>query len=279
MIILKNLTFQYKKGKPILENLSTQLLPGHIYGLLGLNGTGKSTFLKTISGLLFPQSGSISVASHTPSQRKLSFLSDLYLVTDEVNFPNWKISSYLDIYSPLYPNFDHAYFQDMLSQFQVDETQQLHALSYGQRKKVNIAFALASNVRLLLMDEPTNGLDIPSKTQFRKVMAKHVTEDRIIIIATHQTRDIHSLIDHLLILQSNHLILDASIYQILQSVQFTTGTVADALYTETNINGASNILLNTAQQDSPLDIELLFNAIHQNPYILQHLNPAYHATH
>src|SRR5690606_33231978 len=156
----------------------------------------------------------------------------------------------------------------LLVNFQIDPQTKIKSLSYGQRKKVNIAFALATNVSTLLMDEPTNGLDIPSKAQFRKIIAKHITDDKTIIISTHQIRDIHHLIDHLLVLQKQELVLDESIYSLSQKLKFQTGECANALYTESHINSVNNILWNTTAEDTPFDIELFFNAITTQPELL-----------
>ena len=84
----------------------------------------------------------------------------------------------------------------------------------GQKKKVFMSFALATGTRFLLMDEPTNGLDIPSKSQFRKVIANNMTEDRTLIISTHQVHDVESLLDHIIIMNQSQLLLDASISNI-----------------------------------------------------------------
>lgn len=272
MISIKNLSFYYNKEKPILTAINTSLAAGHVYGLFGLNGCGKTTLLKLICASLYAKTGTISVGAHDASERKLDFLADLYLVTDEVDLPSWKIADILAVYSPLYPKFDLQYFAAILEKFQVDGTAHIKSLSYGQRKKVNIAFALASNVSLLLMDEPTNGLDIPAKTQFRKLLISHVTEERTIIISTHQTRDVQHLIDHLLILKDNRLILDADLLTLSKKFEFTSGKLDDALYTESYYTGFQNIRLNTRTEDTAFDIELFFNAIHANPAILSHID-------
>lgn len=272
MIEIENLKFHYKKEVTILEEVTSTLPAGHIYGLLGLNGCGKTTLLKLIAGTLFPRSGSIKVNGYTPSERKLDHLSDLYFVTDEVELPNWSISNILAVYAPLYPKFDQAYFFEILEKFQVDNRDTIKSLSYGQRKKVNIAFALASNVSLLLMDEPTNGLDIPSKTQFRKLIVQHLAEDRTIIISTHQIRDVHHLIDHLFIIKKHKVVLDASLFALSQQFVFKQGQFADALYAESNMGGTVSLLPNRESEDSPFDIELFFNAVHENPTILNHFD-------
>ncbi len=271
MIAINNLSFHYKKDITIFDNISATLSPGHIYGLLGLNGVGKTTFLKLICGLLFPCSGDVNVSGFTPANRQVGFLQDIYFVTDEVDLPYWNIVDYLEMYSPLYPKFDKAYFNEILISLQVDLGENIKALSYGQRKKVNIAFALATNTKLLLMDEPTNGLDIPAKTQFRKTLAKHVSEDITVIISTHQIRDIHQLIDHLLVLQNRNLTLNESIDDLSRKIKFKQGDYPEALYIESSLNGNSNILLNTEEEETPFDIELFFNALTNEPQFLKKL--------
>ncbi|QBQ40094.1 ABC transporter ATP-binding protein [Sphingobacterium psychroaquaticum] len=272
MLKIKNLSFHYKKGYPILNDISINLAPGHVYGLLGLNGCGKTTLLKLISSSLFPKKGVISKNMYIASERKLGYLSDLYLVTDEVDLPDWKISDILDIYSPLYPKFDRAYFENIMNKFLVDSKNHIKNLSYGQRKKVNIAFALASNVSLLLMDEPTNGLDIPAKTQFRKLISKHISDERIIIISTHQTRDIQHLIDHLLVLKEDKIAIDSSLYELNKKFAIRSGKTTDTLYSENTFNGTLSLVYNTTHEDSSFDIEFFFNALHENPTILHSLN-------
>ncbi|MFD1768454.1 ATP-binding cassette domain-containing protein [Sphingobacterium suaedae] len=271
MIAVENLSFHYNNNITIFESITSELAPGHIYGLLGLNGIGKTTLLKLLSGALFPKTGVIRINGIIPSERSTPFLSDVYFVTDEVDLPDWTIADICSIYSPLYPKFDLVYFESLLTSFQVDNRENIKDLSYGQRKKVNIAFALASNVSLLLMDEPTNGLDIPAKTQFRKIIAKHISDDKIIIISTHQIRDIHHLIDHLLILKKHKLVLDKSIYELGKVIKFVRNSHQQALYTENHIDGDHHILANDDQEDSPFDIELFFNAIHENPTFLNQI--------
>ena len=255
-----------------MDNVETNLVSGSIYGLLGLNGVGKTTFLKLLCGLLFPKAGTVTVGGLTPSARSIPFLSDIYFVTDEVDLPSWTISQFIDMYGPLYHKFDLTYFEEVLSAFQVDRRASIKALSYGQQKKLNIAFALATNVAMLLMDEPTNGLDIPSKTQFRKILARYISEDKTVIISTHQIRDIQNLIDHLLVLQDNRLILDSSLYELGKKIKFQQGKYADAWYSESSISGTQSIRPNIDEMDTPFDIELFFNALSQHPEIMNKLS-------
>lgn len=271
MVVIKNLSFNYRKDVNILEKISTILKPGHVYGLLGLNGTGKTTFLKLIAGLQFPKTGEIRVKNESPKERNVSFLLDIYFITDEVELPKWKIKTFEEVYGSLYPKFDSEKFYELLNELQVNAQENLGNLSYGQQKKVNIAFGLSTNVSTILMDEPTNGLDIPSKSQFRKLLAKYTTDDKIIVISTHQTRDLDQLIDQLLVIHNHQLVVDESIYDLTKKIKFENNAAADltnALYVEKTISGLQSIVENTYQEDSKLDIELFFNALTQDETFL-----------
>ena len=136
----------------------------------------------------------------------------------------------------------------------------------GQKKKVFMSFALAAGTRLLLMDEPTNGLDIPSKVQFRRVVANNMTDDRTLIISTHQVHDVESLLDHILILSKDKLLLDASVGDICERYNFEYrapgSRTDDVLYSEPSVQGNAVITPRQAGTDeTPLNLELFFNAV------------------
>jgi ABC-2 type transport system ATP-binding protein len=204
MISFDNISFGYDRER-LFDQLTLQLKAGHIYGLLGQNGAGKSSLLKMTAGLVFPQRGTCRVMNHEPRLRKPSFMSQLYFLPEESGIPQGSAMQYAALHAVFYPNFDHKLYEKFLSDFQVNPTQKLERISFGQRKKVMIAFALAAQTPLLIMDEPTNGLDISSKSMFRKLVAGAMTEERCIIISTHQVRDLDMLIDHILILHEGKI--------------------------------------------------------------------------
>jgi ABC-2 type transport system ATP-binding protein len=205
MIQFKNVQFGYNSQK-LFVDLSLHVEAGHIYGLLGENGAGKTTLLKMIAGLVFPKSGHCSVLNYEPRHRKPSFMSQLYFVSDEPYLPNATARKYADTYGVFYENFDLALYLNYLHEFQVEPDQKFERMSFGQRNKAVISFALAANTPLILMDEPTNGLDIPSKSIFRKLVAGAMSENRTIIISTHQVRDLDSLIDWVILLHQGKII-------------------------------------------------------------------------
>ena len=268
MIELTNLSFAYKNKPPLFDRLSLQITEGNIYGLLGKNGAGKTTLLKIICGLLFQQKGGCSVLGLKPQNRSAEMLKEIYFIPEEFYTPALKINEYVQLFAPFYPNFDQGALENYIATFDLPTNERLTSLSYGQKKKFLIAFGLATNSRLLILDEPTNGLDIPSKSQFRKLLAAALDESRTIIISTHQVRDIGTLIDPIVILDNGKIIFNQTTEYISQKLsvklQKTEPAEKDALYSEKTLGGYVVINENRGETDSNLDIELLFNAVINN---------------
>ena len=268
MINVQNISFKYKGQKALVfDGFSIQLEENRIYGLLGKNGTGKSTLLYLLSGLLRPISGSVYCDNVAVYKRTPELLSDIFLVTEEFEMPTICLSEYVKLYKPFYPNFSEEILQGCLADFELPADVRLGQLSMGQRKKAYIAFAMATNTKYLLMDEPTNGLDIPSKSQFRKVVAQYMTEDRTLIISTHQVHDVESLLDHIMILSQQKLLLDASVSEIQEKYTFeyrTPNEMDDAIYAEPSLQGNAVIAPRKADSaETQVNLELLFNAVTQ----------------
>lgn len=223
MIAVENLSFTYRKSKrAVLRDFSLSLEPGRVYGLLGKNGAGKSTLLYLISGLLTPRNGRV-VYHDTDVRRRLPVtLQDMFLVPEEFELPPVSLVSYVELNSPFYPRFSKEDMIRNLHYFDMDIDINLGALSMGQKKKVFMSFALATNTSLLLMDEPTNGLDIPGKSQFRKFMASGMSDDKTVVISTHQVRDIDKVLDHVLIMDDSRVLLDESTSNICDRQLYTT---------------------------------------------------------
>ena len=273
MIRIKDMTFSYSaRRKPVFSDFNLALEEGNIYGLLGKNGTGKSTLLYLVSGLLRPDRGSVycdTIAANgiEASARRPEVLQELFLVPEEFEFPLTTLDGYVAHNAPFYPHFSHEVLRRCLHEFELEDTTQLFSLSMGQKKKVLVSFALATGTRFLLMDEPTNGMDIPSKSQFRKVIAQNMTDDRLIVISTHQVHDVESLLDHILILgDDSQLLLNQSVASLTEHYTFTTRPVGDnsvgALYSEPTPQGLATITKRTPDQpETQLNLELLFNAV------------------
>ena len=270
MISLQNITFSYGRKPPVLQNLSLHLDPGRIYGLLGSNGAGKSSLMRLMAGLLFPTNGQIRVNDHEPRHREPAFLEDIFFLPEETDTPQMTLARYVATIGAFYPRFNDGQFRQHLAAFQLpDSIDRLSDLSLGQRKKVLISFGLATNTSVLLMDEPTNGLDIPSKSQFRKVVSAALTGDRLVVISTHQVRDLDSLIDSVVVLNDHELLINAPLERVSQRLRFELlgrDVPADALYAEPSLRGHAVVLENDdPTDDTPIDLERLFNAAVSNP--------------
>lgn len=206
MLKIDNLTFGYNRNQSIIDGLTLEFSEGGIYGLLGKNGTGKSTLLYLIMGLLRPQKGEVTMDGINTKNRTPEVLQEMFIVPEEYNLPSVKLEDFINSLKAFYPNFDEQTLYNCLNLFEMPNDINLGALSMGQKKKVYMCIALAARTKLLLMDEPTNGLDIPSKSQFRKVIAKGMRDDQIIVISTHQVRDVELLLDHVTIINDNRVL-------------------------------------------------------------------------
>ncbi|MCP3893794.1 ATP-binding cassette domain-containing protein [Bacteroides sp.] len=265
MISVENLSFVYRKSKrAVLHDFSLSLQQGRVYGLLGKNGAGKSTLLYLMSGLLTPKSGKV-LFNHTDVRRRLPVtLQDIFLVPEEFELPAVSLVSYIELNSPFYPRFSKEDMMKYLHYFEMDLEVNLGELSMGQKKKVFMSFALATNTSLLLMDEPTNGLDIPGKSQFRKFIASGMSDDKTILISTHQVRDIDHVLDHVLIMDNSRVLLDQSIAEVSEKLLFVESdsreSSEESLFSSPTVQGHMMILPNTHGEESEVNLELLFNA-------------------
>lgn len=276
MIEIKNLSFGYQKNKLLFKDLNLNLKQGHIYGLLGKNGAGKTSLLKNIAGLVYPISGKCNINGHIPAKREPSFLKDIFYLPEEIYVPDTTAGGFVKGTAPFYPNFNHQQYAQYLQDFEVPLSAKLNQLSLGQQKKFMISFALACNTSVLIMDEPTNGLDIPSKAKFRKIIAGAFTENQLILISTHQVKDLENLIDSVLILNQQQIVLNKSNEELSNVLNFgniESTELSDALYHEESFKGVQGITINKYGAISRPDLELLFNGVvSENQELLNHLN-------
>ncbi len=264
MIDIRNLAFSYR-SEALFSDLGLSLQAGGICGLLGKNGAGKTTLLKLLAGLLFARQGEMRVLGQRPAKRSPGFLQQLLLIPEEFRLPPITPLQYQRLFAPFYPRFDPERFVGYLEEFELNARENLSRCSFGQRKKCLLAFGLAANCRLTLLDEPTNGLDIPSKRQFRRTLAGVLTEDRLFIIATHQVRDLEGLIDPVVILDQGRVIFNRSLEEISRSLRVSVLPEAPgadlALYSEKTVEGYLAVLENATDEETHMDLELLFNSV------------------
>lgn len=264
MITIQNLAFSYLKEKPLFKDLSWECQPGNIVGILGKNGVGKSSFLRILAGLLFPKKGELSVLGFSPQLREVNFLQEVFFVPDENFLPeHLSAHSYRTILQPFYPRFDTSTFERLLQRFEVNSQEKIKDLSFGQQKKVGLAMALSSGCSLILLDEPTNGLDISSKSTFRKELISLLREDQTVLIATHLIRDLENTLDRVMILDQGQIKLDADLSDLADSLHFgvSQSAVPDAIFSHPSALGIQFIQARTNQVETAVNLELLFEGV------------------
>lgn len=270
MIEIKDLAFSYGKT-PILKSITTTLEEGRIYGLLGENGVGKTTLLTLLCGLKKVCSGSITTDGENPFDRTPTLLQNQFYLPDEVLPVSMKAECFAKERGAFWPDYDHSKFLEIMKEFENGPAKKMNQMSAGQLKKTYISLALACGCKYIFMDEPTNGLDIPSKTQFRSAIMKYTSDDSTIVISTHQVRDLENIIDPIIILDRQDVLLNASVEEITSKLYFDYGTQLhpESLYSEQLPGGFIQVYPNTTGEDSKINVEALFNAVHKNKELIK----------
>lgn len=276
MIAFKDVCFSYRRNVPVLSNLSLQIEPGTVCGLLGRNGVGKSTMLYLTAGLLRPRSGQVLCNGYIPSDRQVNFLNDIFIVPEEFDLPPITLDEYVRINSVFYPKFNLDLMHSILDIFALPGNINLGALSLGQKKKAFLSFALACNTSILLLDEPTNGLDITAKRMFRAAITAAMTDDKTIIISTHQVYDVENILDHVVIADNNRILLNRPMIDIQTKLRF--GYTQDpeqakrALFS-IPMPGGFNVVefLDDPDRETEVNLETLFELTNSNPDLINQL--------
>ncbi|MBO4871264.1 MAG: ABC transporter ATP-binding protein [Muribaculaceae bacterium] len=273
MLSIENLSFNYRKPmRELFSDFSLELHDGGVYGLLGKNGAGKTTLIYLMSGLLTPDSGRVTYNGDDVRRRLPKTMNDLFLVPEEMELPQLTLSKYVKLNAPFYPRFSHDDMMRYLDLFEMPHDVQLKSLSMGQKKKVFMSFALATNTGLLLMDEPTNGLDIPGKSQFRKFIAQGMSDEKTIVISTHQVRDIESILDHVVVIDNSRVLLDAPLSEVSRRLSFRPLMQGDTpLLVQPSALGMLAVVPNDGREETSIDMEMLFNATLQQPEAINQL--------
>lgn len=272
MITLKELSFSYSRKKEVLDRINLEVGSGHICGLLGKNGEGKTTLLNLLSGQIFPDQGSCLVLEEIPSERNARLLQQIFLLPEEISMPEVTAIEYIKMYAAFYPTFRDDICKACVESFEINLSDRLSKMSQGQRKKVAITLALAAHTPLLLMDEPTNGLDIPSKATFRRLVASLIDDNQTVIISTHQVRDLESLIDTVLILDQRQILLNKTLNEIGEKLYFGPLLPEEkALYSEPTSQGTIGVTARDGKEETAVSLELLFNAAITYPKEIQRI--------
>lgn len=276
MIAFKDVCFSYRRNVPVLSNLSLQIEPGTVCGLLGRNGVGKSTMLYLTAGLLRPRSGQVLCNGYIPSDRQVNFLNDIFTVPEEFDLPPITLDEYVRINSVFYPKFNLDLMHSILEIFALPGNINLGALSLGQKKKAFLSFALACNTSILLLDEPTNGLDITAKRMFRAAITAAMTDDKTIIISTHQVYDVENILDHVVIADNNRILLNRPMIDIQTKLRFgytQDPELAKRALFSIPMPGGFNVVefLDDPDRETEVNLETLFELTNSNPDLINQL--------
>ncbi len=276
MIAFKDVCFSYRRNVPVLSNLSLQIEPGTVCGLLGRNGVGKSTMLYLTAGLLRPRSGQVLCNGYIPSDRQVNFLNDIFIVPEEFDLPPITLDEYVRINSVFYPKFNLDLMHSILEIFALPGNINLGALSLGQKKKAFLSFALACNTSILLLDEPTNGLDITAKRMFRAAITAAMTDDKTIIISTHQVYDVENILDHVVIADNNRILLNRPMIDIQTKLRFgytQDPELAKRALFSIPMPGGFNVVefLDDPDRETEVNLETLFELTNSNPDLINQL--------
>lgn len=287
LIDLENLDYRWGRQPLLYQGLSAQVRQPGLYGLFGRNGSGKSTLLKLMAGLLAPQAGRIHVLGHNPRRRHPDFLAQVYLLPEEFHLPNLSAAQLARAQAGFYPRFSASLYDEYLQELQVPQELRFADMSLGQKKKATIAFALATQTPLLLMDEPTNGLDIVSRAQFRRLMARPEQTQRVVLISTHQAHDLETVLGHLWFVDQGRIVLNAAMADLSQRLRMGVAPTQadlppapDLIYSEAIGNqwawvAARRQRLEPGQTPEPVQLELLYKALSlQGPALLAALETA-----
>ncbi len=263
MTIIDNITYGYRKNRPVFRDLTLKLGDGRIYGLLGMNGSGKTTLLKLLSGMLFPDKGRIMSDGENVAERSPGILQNIFMMPAEFRFGKISLDRFIALNSVFYPAFDDSILKDCLAGFGIGpKIDNLDRLSSGEKKKVLACIAMSFGTKILLMDEPVSGMDIPSRTLFRKLLVKHLRDEQTVIISAHEFSGLENIFSDVLIVRNDGTVYSDSIGNI--SVKYACGTDRSdtgALYSEPCAGGYRVIRKNISGIAAEIPVDILFNAV------------------
>lgn len=251
---------------PALTGVSA-LMGAGINLLLGPNGAGKTTLMKVMCGLLQPSAGQCLVDGADISARKPSALSEVFYLSDDCTLPLGSVSEMARRHAVFYPNFSMDLLKANLSAFGMTGDEQFKRMSLGNRKKANVAYALSLRTKVLLLDEPANGMDISSKKILARVIASSLREDQTMVVATHVVHDLQNLFDSVTVLRGGMVALSESVDELTSKYAFVVSEQlpSNAIYYERVLNGFHCILPNDGTMESHIDYELLYGCLTSQP--------------
>jgi ABC-2 type transport system ATP-binding protein len=209
VITASGLSKQYKSSLA-LDNVSFQIAPGRIVGLIGPNGAGKTTALKAILGLT-DFTGELNVLGFDPRKQRDRLMGEVCFIADVAVLPRWiRVSEVVDFVANVHPRFDRKKCEAFLARTKLTPNQRVRQMSKGMIVQLHLALVMAIDARLLILDEPTLGLDILYRKQFyQNLLEDYFDENKTIIVTTHQVEEVEHILTDLMFIRDGKIVLDA----------------------------------------------------------------------
>lgn len=221
----KGLTKQY--GRTLaLDDVSFTLEEGRIVGLLGPNGSGKTTFIKLCNGLLTPSSGELRICGYAPGKESKALVSYL---PDRPYLPNWMdVTQALDMYEDFYADFDRKRALEMLAHLGIVEKQRIRQMSKGTKEKVQLILVMSRAAKLYLLDEPIGGVDPATRDYMLKTIITNYEPQSTVVISTHLIADVEQVLDQVIFIDHGRIVLQSD----TDLIRAEKGMSVDALFRE-----------------------------------------------
>jgi ABC-2 type transport system ATP-binding protein len=215
VIEIRNLSRRFG-ASDALSNVSLTIPRGVVFGLVGTNGAGKTTLIRHAMGLLRPQRGSVSVFGLDPVSNPTAVLSRVGYLSEVNELPEWmRVEELIRFTRSFYPNWDESYASSLQQMFELDPNKQVQQLSKGQRARVGLLLALAYRAELLILDEPSSGLDpLVRRDILRAVIETIVQEGRTVLFSSHLLDEVERVADHVAIIESGRIIHNEPLEQL-----------------------------------------------------------------
>ncbi|HNX78069.1 MAG TPA: ABC transporter ATP-binding protein [Candidatus Rifleibacterium sp.] len=225
-IKISNLGKSYN-GRQVFSGLNTNIAKGRVVALLGRNGAGKSTLLNILNGQLAPSTGSSTTLGIDPEADAARLRQKCVLVSEDCHLYSWMTATLLaHTFSSLYPDWHQQTYENLLRQFKIDAHQKVAILSKGMRRKLQLAFALATGPEVLLLDEPVGGVDVVARDEIlNSIIESLVVKGVTVVISSHELHDIAGVCDHVLILSEGRFVVDCSREELSGSIRRVVATL------------------------------------------------------
>ena len=248
ILTMKNLSKSFGRKK-VLEDFNLSLEQGKVYGLLGINGEGKTTLIRMIMGVIPSDNGEILFKNKKISFRDDSYKKEIGFIAEESIFYSWmSIKELLSFNASFYPKWNTRKVNDYLEKYSLEPKTKIRHLSRGMKLKLGLIVTLASEPELLILDDPTSGLDVPTRHDFLKEIIKELSEaGTTILFSTHIVHEIEGIIDNLGILRYGRLILDEDFHDLKNSIKRVLLTSEDSLEDKITIDGIITQKINETQ--------------------------------